>query len=105
MSDDIREHSKIYIDGAWVPSDGSGSIEVINSSTEEVMGRIPEGTAADVDKAVAAARRAFETWGATPMEERQKYLQRLAEELGARSDEIADGHRRRGRHADRSSRP
>jgi acyl-CoA reductase-like NAD-dependent aldehyde dehydrogenase len=89
VTDDIREHTKIYIDGAWVPSEGTGSIDVINSSTEQVMGRIPEGTAGDVDKAVAAAKLAFETWGATPKEERQKYLQRLAEELAARSAEIA----------------
>jgi acyl-CoA reductase-like NAD-dependent aldehyde dehydrogenase len=89
VTDDIREYTKIYIDGAWVPSEGSSSIDVINSSTEQVMGRIPEGTAGDVDKAVAAARQAFETWGVTPKEERQKLLQRLAEELSARSAEIA----------------
>jgi acyl-CoA reductase-like NAD-dependent aldehyde dehydrogenase len=86
----MRDYDKIYIDGAWVPSAGSGSIEVINASTEQVMGSIPDGTPADVDAAVAAAKAAFETWGFTPREERAKYLQRLAEELGARSQEIAE---------------
>jgi acyl-CoA reductase-like NAD-dependent aldehyde dehydrogenase len=85
----MLDRDKVYIDGAWVPSAGSGSIEVVNASTEQVMGHIPDGTPADVDAAVAAAKRAFETWGFTPREERAKYIQRLAEELGARSQEIA----------------
>src|SRR3984957_4759239 len=53
------------------------------------MGTIPEGTADDVDRAVAAARRAFTSWSATPVDERAKYCSRIAEGLGARMDEIA----------------
>ena len=75
--------------GPGCPPRGSGTIEVINASTEQVMGSIPEGTAEDVDKAVAAAKAAFETWGQTEPEERGKYIQRIAEGLGARSEEIA----------------
>ncbi len=86
----MRDYMNIYIDGAWVPSDGTGRIEVINAATEQVMGSIPEGTASDVDKAVAAARRAFDGWAATPVEERQKYMIRLNEALQARSPEIAE---------------
>jgi acyl-CoA reductase-like NAD-dependent aldehyde dehydrogenase len=85
----VIDRDKIYIDGAWVPSTGSGTIDVINSTTEEVMGRIPEGTAEDVDKAVAAAKRAFETWSQTDVEERGKYLTRITEGLQARMDDIA----------------
>ncbi|MDG1266430.1 MAG: aldehyde dehydrogenase family protein, partial [Ilumatobacter sp.] len=85
----MRDYSNIYIDGAWVPSDGEGSIEVINAGTEQIMGSIPEGTSSDVDKAVAAAKAAFDTWSATPVEERQKYLVRLNEALQARSADIA----------------
>jgi acyl-CoA reductase-like NAD-dependent aldehyde dehydrogenase len=81
---------KIYIDGAWVPSTGSGSIEVVNASTEEVMGTVPEGTAEDVDKAVRAARAAFDEWSQTSVEDRAKFLQRISEGLAARSDEVAD---------------
>jgi acyl-CoA reductase-like NAD-dependent aldehyde dehydrogenase len=86
----MRDYSDIYIDGAWVPSDGTGTIEVIHAGSEEVMGSIPEGVPSDVDKAVAAARRAFEGWSQTPVEERQKYLVRLNEALQARSPEIAE---------------
>ena len=86
----MRDHDKFYIDGAWVEPDGKGTIEVINASTEEVMGHVPEGTPADVDRAVAAAKAAFDTWGYTPKEERGKYLQRLAEGLAARSAEIGE---------------
>ena len=85
----MQVRDKIYVDGAWVPSTGAGTLEVINSSTEEVMGTIPEGTAEDVDKAVAAAKAAFKSWSQTPKEERGKYIQRITEGLGARMAEIA----------------
>jgi len=80
---------KLYINGAWVASTGTGTLEVTNSTTEEVMGSIPEGTADDVDKAAKAAKAAFETWSQVSVEERAKYLTRITEGLGARMDEIA----------------
>jgi aldehyde dehydrogenase (NAD+) len=83
---EIRE--KLYIDGRWVPSAGTGRIDVVCGSTEEVMARIPEGNAADVDAAVRAARSAFEGWAATPVAERAAYLQKIQEGLKARSEEI-----------------
>jgi aldehyde dehydrogenase (NAD+) len=85
----VIERDKVYIDGAWVPSTGKGTIDVVNSTTEEVMGHIPAGTAEDVDKAVKAARKAFESWSSTSVEERAKYLTRITEGLQARMDEIA----------------
>ena len=84
---DVRD--KIYINGAWVPSTGKGTLEVINSATEEVMATIPEGTAEDVDKAVQAAAAAFPGWSATSREERGKLLTRIGEALAARTDEVA----------------
>jgi len=84
---DVRD--KIYINGAWVPSTGKGTLEVINSATEEVMATIPEGTAEDVDKAVQAAAAAFPGWAATSREERGKLLTRIGEALAARTDEVA----------------
>src|SRR5665213_1941846 len=60
---------RLYIGGEWVPSAGSGTIDVIDSTTEAVMGTIPEGSTKDVDQAVAAARSAFPAWAATPVEE------------------------------------
>ncbi len=83
------ERDKIYVGGAWVASAGSQTLDVINASTEEVMGRIPEGTLEDVDRAVAAANAAFPPWSQTPVEERAKYLQRITESLQARMQEIA----------------
>jgi acyl-CoA reductase-like NAD-dependent aldehyde dehydrogenase len=64
-------------------------IDVINSTTEEVMGRIPEGSPEDVDRAVAAAKAAFESWSATTVEERARFLQQISDKLNARRDEIA----------------
>jgi aldehyde dehydrogenase (NAD+) len=84
---DVRD--KIYINGAWVASTGTGTLEVIDSTTEEVMATIPEGTAEDVDKAVKAAAAAFPAWSATSTEERAKVLTRIGEALGARTEEIA----------------
>jgi acyl-CoA reductase-like NAD-dependent aldehyde dehydrogenase len=86
----MENRDKLYIDGAWVPSTGTGTIDVINASTEEVMGRIPDGTPEDVDKAVQAARRAFPGWAATDKEERGKYLQRITEGLQARMADIGN---------------
>jgi aldehyde dehydrogenase (NAD+) len=85
----LTTHDKIYIDGAWVPSQGSGSLDVYDSTNGEVIGSIPAGTAADVDAAVAAARAAFPAWSTTTPEERAKVLTRVGEGLAARMDEIA----------------
>jgi aldehyde dehydrogenase (NAD+) len=84
---DVRE--KIFIGGDWVPSKGSGVIEVINSTTEEVMGTIPDGAPEDVDLAVKAAVDAFPGWSTTSVDERSKMLSRISEALTARTDEIA----------------
>jgi len=80
---------QLYINGAWTSPESTETIDVIDSVTEEVMATVPAGTAADVDGAVAAAKAAFETWSATPVEERAKYLNRIGDALGARMDEIA----------------
>src|SRR4051812_10181197 len=85
----VQVRDRIYIGGAWVPSAGSGALEVVNSATEEVMGRIPEGTAEDADRAVAAARAAFDDWAATPANERAAWCARIAQALGERAEEIA----------------
>ncbi|CAN5609302.1 aldehyde dehydrogenase family protein [soil metagenome] len=86
----MRDHDTLYIDGQWVPSTGSGSIEVVNASTEQAMGSIPEGTPEDVDRAVAAARRAFDGWAATDPAERAKAIQALSDGLKERAAEIAE---------------
>jgi acyl-CoA reductase-like NAD-dependent aldehyde dehydrogenase len=80
---------KLYIGGEWVDPSGDETIDVVNSTTEETMGRIPAGTPQDVDRAVAAAREAFETWSQVPREQRAALLEAIAAALSARSDEIA----------------
>ena len=84
----MTNHDQIYINGQWVPSDGDGSIDVVNPSDEEVIGSVPAGTAADVDAAVAAARAAFPAWSALHLEERLGYIEALAGQLAERSPEI-----------------
>ena len=80
---------KLYIGGEWVEPSGDGVLEVIDSTTEQVMGSVPEGTAEDLDRAVAAARAAFEGWSTTPLDERVAACSAIAQQLAARSAEIA----------------
>ena len=58
----MKNYDKIYINGQWVASEGSKTISVFDSTNEEVMATIPEGTASDVTKAAAAAKAAFLSW-------------------------------------------
>ncbi len=84
----MQVRDKLYINGQWAAPRGSKSIDVIKASTEEVMGRVPEGTPDDVAAAVAAARAAFDAWAATPAAERAAFLQKIHEGLKARMEEI-----------------
>ena len=84
----MTNHDQIYINGQWVPSDGDATIDVVNPSNEEVIGSVPEGTATDVDAAVAAARSAFPAWSALPLEDRLGHIEALAAQLAERSPEI-----------------
>jgi aldehyde dehydrogenase (NAD+) len=85
----MQTYDKFYIGGAWVAPSGNDTIDVINGTTEEVMGRIPAGSAEDGAKAVEAARAAFESWSNTSKEERIGYLKKIQEGLVARADDIA----------------
>ncbi|GAB2779302.1 aldehyde dehydrogenase family protein [Amycolatopsis magusensis] len=80
----------IYVDGKWVASAAPETIDVVNPATEAVIDRVPAGSAADVDAAVAAARRAFDSWSATPAEQRCGYLGQLAAKLKERNRQIAE---------------
>jgi acyl-CoA reductase-like NAD-dependent aldehyde dehydrogenase len=86
----MKRYDQLYIDGAWVAPQGTGTIAVVNASTEAVMGQIPEGTAADVDRAVAAAASAFPAWSATAPADRAAHVQAIADGIAARQDEIAE---------------
>ena len=85
----MKIYDKIYINGRWVASSGSGKIDVINAATEEVMGATPAGTPEDVEHAVAAAKAAFPSWSQTKPQQRADYLEQLSAGLQARSEELA----------------
>lgn len=84
----MREHLQFYIDGAWVDPVEPRSHAVINPATEEAAASISLGSAADVDRAVAAARRAFESFSRTSVEERKALLDRVIAGFQARMGEI-----------------
>ena len=83
----VRE--KLFIGGRWVAPSGREMIDVHNAGTGEVMGRVPAGSAKDVDVAVAAARRAFESWSNTSADQRAELLGKISANLKARADELA----------------
>jgi aldehyde dehydrogenase (NAD+) len=86
----MKVYDKLYIGGEWVPPSGKGSFDVVNASTEEVMGKVPAGDATDVARAVKAARAAFDGWSRTPVAERVEYLQKIQAALAARTPQIAE---------------
>ena len=75
----MLEHLKFYIDGKWVDPVTPKTEDVINPSNEEPFARISMGSRADVDKAVAAARRAFETFSRTTKEERLALIEKIVQ--------------------------
>ncbi len=86
----MKAHDGMYIDGEWRPAAGPDVIEVVNPVDEQVVGRVPAGTAEDVDAAVRAARAALPAWAATGPAERAARLAALRDVLAARKDEIAE---------------
>jgi acyl-CoA reductase-like NAD-dependent aldehyde dehydrogenase len=86
---ELQARERIFIGGEWVEPTGADPIEVVNATTEEVMGTVPGCTPVDADRAVAAAREAFEDWSRTSREERAGYLTAIAVGLGKRAEEIA----------------
>ena len=89
MRGDVEGVDRIYVDGAWVPSNAVESLAVVDAATEEVLGRVPAGTPEDVSTAVEAARSAFPAWSRTPVEDRAETLERIGQGLQARCDELA----------------
>ncbi|WP_420224117.1 aldehyde dehydrogenase family protein [Pigmentiphaga litoralis] len=80
---------KFYIDGAWVDPAVPATLDVINPATETAFARISVGSKQDVDRAVDAARRAFESYAETSVEERLGYLRRIIDGFRARLPELA----------------
>jgi aldehyde dehydrogenase (NAD+) len=85
---DILTRDKLYIGGEWVDPAADGSIEVVNPATEQVIGRVPEGTDQDADRAVRAARAAFDEWAARSPDERAAFCAAIGAQLSERQDEL-----------------
>ena len=86
--EEIQTREAFYVGGEWTAPRGTATIDVINPTTERVMGRIPAGTSEDVEAAVQAAVDAFPAWAATPRERRAELLLAISEGLKARGEEL-----------------
>ncbi len=86
----VPAHDRFYIGGEWVaPAPGYALHDVVNASTEDVIARVPLGSAADVDRAVTAARQGFDAWSQSDWQTRAAALEAIHAKLAERADEIA----------------
>jgi acyl-CoA reductase-like NAD-dependent aldehyde dehydrogenase len=83
---------QLYIDGSWTDSEGDSVLTVLNPATEETIATVPEGTVSDVERAVAAARRAFDDgpWPGMSPRDRAAAMLRFADVLQARAQDLVD---------------
>ncbi len=86
----MKNHDRFYIDGQWVHPVGSETVDVENPCKEEIVARVAMGNTDDVNAAVKAARKSFDSWSQTSIEERADFLLAIAEALTERQDEIGD---------------
>jgi len=88
----VREYDRLFIGGEWVAPAGTSTIDVVSPHSEELVGRVPEGTDADVDRAVEAARRAFDEsdWPQLAPADRAAIVSRFADVYAARMMDMAD---------------
>jgi acyl-CoA reductase-like NAD-dependent aldehyde dehydrogenase len=82
-------HAQMLIDGSWVDSVSAKEIPVENPGNRQIVGSIPQGSAEDVDRAVKAAACAFPCWSRTIPRERGRMLQKIADAVEARVEELA----------------
>ncbi|MGW0806905.1 aldehyde dehydrogenase [Nonomuraea sp. NPDC002799] len=87
----MRQHDTLFIGGEWVAPAGTGTIDVVSPHTEDLVGRVPDGTAEDMERAVAAARQAFDhgPWPRMTFAERAEVIGRLAAIYNERQSEMA----------------
>ncbi len=86
----LRESYGMFVDGEFTDGSGAGSLKTVNPASEEVLAEVAVASKSDVDRAVAAARRAYQTvWAPMPGRNRAKYLFRIARLIQERSRELA----------------
>jgi aldehyde dehydrogenase (NAD+) len=86
----MREAAKFYIGGEWVAPQGDTSLDVVNPATEEAFGKVSLGNQADVDRAVIAARKAFDSYSRTSRTERIELLENVMAAYRARRNDLAE---------------
>src|ERR1700722_7649838 len=86
----MKDCRQFYMDGKWVDPAASHDFAVINPATEQPIATISLGGSADVDRAVAAAKRAFESYSETTLDQRLKLLRRIIEGYRSKIDEMAN---------------
>ena len=88
----IRDYDRLFIGGDWVAPEGADTIGVISPVSEEIIARVPDGTEADIDKAVAAARIAFDRgpWPRMDPAERGEILRKAAAQIMAETADLAE---------------
>ena len=84
----MKNYDSHYINGQWVKAQGAQTFEVHDSTTEEVFASVPQGTRAEAQQAVLAARAAFDAWSQLPVETRCSYIDKIVEGLKARTEEM-----------------
>lgn len=84
----MHTFEKFYINGQWQAPNGTGTIEVINPTTEQPCGTVPSGDASDVDTAVAAAKAAFTSWSQTPSAARAGFIAQLTAKIDENKEKI-----------------
>ena len=84
----MKKYDSHYINGQWVKAQATQVFEVHDSTTEEVFATVPQGTRAEAEQAVLAARAAFESWSNLPVETRCGYIDKIVEGLKARTDDM-----------------
>ena len=84
----MKNYTQHYINGQWVASQSGKIFEVHDSTTEEVFATVPQGTKAEAEQAVLAARAAFDGWSQLPVETRCGYIDKIVQGLKDRTDEM-----------------
>ncbi len=87
----MNTYDKFFIGGEWVEPAGNETLKVVSPTSEEVIGSVPVATSADMDRAVAAAKAAFEgEWSTWTPEDRAELLQRIADGIKSRQDDFTN---------------